>query len=104
MRRRGKIGTEGWGDGEESGIGNAECGIPPINILDIFDDRWTAEHMRFNYLFDSYLQGGLFPLALEEPDPLPLLQYICLKVIRRDMPMVSNFSLFRIVRHQSSAV
>ena len=64
--------------------------IPPINISDIFDDRWTAEHMRFNYLFDSYLQGGLFPLALEEPDPLPLLQNICLKVIRRDIPMVSN--------------
>ncbi|MGB5619337.1 MAG: AAA family ATPase [Desulfobacterales bacterium] len=64
--------------------------IPPINIRDIFDDRWTAEHMRFNYLFDSYLQGGLFPFALEEPDPLPLLQNICLKVIRRDIPMVSN--------------
>ena len=64
--------------------------IPPINISDIFDGRWTAEHMRFNYLFDSYLQGGLFPLALEEPAPLPLLQNICLKVIRRDIPMVSN--------------
>jgi predicted AAA+ superfamily ATPase len=64
--------------------------ISPINIRDIFDDRWTAEHMRFNYLFDSYLQGGLFPLALEDPDPLPLLQNICLKVIRRDILMVSN--------------
>ena len=64
--------------------------IPPITISDIFDDRWTAEHMRFNYLFDSYLQGGIFPFALEEPDPLPLLQNICLKVIRKDIPMVSN--------------
>jgi len=52
-------------------INNVE--IPPINISDILDDRWTAEHMRFNYLLDSYLQGGLFPLALEEPDPLLLL-------------------------------
>jgi len=64
--------------------------IPPINISDIFDDRWSAEHMRFNYLFDSYFQGGLFPLALEEPDPLPLLQNICMTVIRKDIPMVSN--------------
>jgi len=46
--------------------------------------------MRFNHLFDSYLQGGLFPFALEEPDPLPLLQNICLTVIRKDIPMVSN--------------
>ena len=64
--------------------------IPPINISDIFNNRWTAEHMRFNHLFDSYLQGGLFPFALEEPDPLPLLQNICLTVIRKDIPMVSN--------------
>jgi predicted AAA+ superfamily ATPase len=64
--------------------------IPFINISDIIEDRWTAEHMRFDYLFDAYLQGGLFPFALEEPDPLPLLQNICLKVIRKDIPMVSN--------------
>jgi predicted AAA+ superfamily ATPase len=64
--------------------------ISPIGISDIFEGRWTAEHMRFNYLFESYLQGGLFPLALEEPDPLPLLQNICLTVIRKDIPMVSN--------------
>ena len=64
--------------------------IPPITISDILEDRWTTDHMRFSYLFDSYLQGGLFPLALEEPDPLPLLRNICLKVIRKDIPMVSN--------------
>lgn len=64
--------------------------IPPISISDILDNQWTTEHMRFNYLFESYLQGGIFPLALEEPEPLPLLQNICSKVIRKDIPMVSN--------------
>ena len=64
--------------------------ILPITISDILDDRWTADHIRFSYLFDQYIQGGIFPFALDEPDPLPLLKNICLKVIRKDIPMVSN--------------
>jgi predicted AAA+ superfamily ATPase len=46
--------------------------------------------MRFDHLFDDYLQGRLFPFSLEEPDYMPILQNICQKVIRRDIPMVSN--------------
>jgi len=46
--------------------------------------------MRYNYLFDSYLKGGIFPFSLEEPDPLPILKNISRKVIRKDIPMVSN--------------
>ena len=61
-----------------------------ITIHDIINGRWTADHMRFNYLFDGYLKGGLFPFSLEEPDPLPLLNNICQKVIHKDIPLVSN--------------
>ena len=64
--------------------------IPPLTINDILDDRWTTNHMKFSYLFDSYLKGGIFPLTLEEPDPLPLLKNVCQKIIRKDIPMVSN--------------
>ena len=64
--------------------------IPELGIDDIINDRWTTDHMRFNHLFDGYLQGRLFPFSLEEPDYMPLLQNICLKVIRKDIPMVSN--------------
>ena len=64
--------------------------IPIITIQDIIDSRWTADHMRFGYLFDDYLKGGLFPFSLEEPDPLPILKNICQKVIRKDIPLVSN--------------
>lgn len=46
--------------------------------------------MRFGYLFDDYLKGGLFPFSLEEPNPLPILKNICQKVIRKDIPLVSN--------------
>jgi len=64
--------------------------VPSITIDDMIHDRWSTDHMRFSYLFDGYLKGGLFPFSLEEPDPLPILKNICLKVIRKDIPMVSN--------------
>lgn len=64
--------------------------ISTLTLGDIFSGRWTADHMRFNYLFDEYLQGRLFPFSLEEPDYMPLLQNICSKVIHKDIPMVSN--------------
>ena len=64
--------------------------IPRLTINDIIEGQWTADHMKFNHLFDQYLQGGLFPLSLEEPDNKPLFQNICLKVIHKDIPMVAN--------------
>lgn len=64
--------------------------ISALTIKDIMDGRWTSDHMRFSHLFDDYLQGRLFPFSLEEPDFLPILQNICSKVIRKDIPMVSN--------------
>jgi predicted AAA+ superfamily ATPase len=64
--------------------------IPPIGIDDIYSGKWTIDHMRFNHLFDDYLKGGIFPFSLEEPDTLQILKNICQKVIRKDIPMVSN--------------
>ncbi len=64
--------------------------IPPLSINDIFNGRWKSDHMTYSYLFDSYLQGGIFPFSLEEPDPLPILKNIGQKVIRKDIPRVSN--------------
>ena len=64
--------------------------ISALTIKDIMDDRWTSDHMRFSHLFDDYLQGRLFPFSLEEPDFLTILQNICSKVIRKDIPMVAN--------------
>ena len=64
--------------------------IPELTLNDIIAGQWTTDHMRYNYLFDEYLQGRLYPFSLEEPDCMPLLRNICSKVIRRDIPMVSN--------------
>ena len=67
-----------------------EIEIPVISINDIMHNRWTVDHMRFTHLFDEYMQGRLFPFSLEEPDILPLLRNTCMKIVRRDIPMVSN--------------
>ncbi len=64
--------------------------IPSLSIDDILNGRWNTDHMRYSYLFDGYLQGGIFPFSLEEPEPLSILKNISQKVIRKDIPMVSN--------------
>ena len=64
--------------------------IPPLTLSNILDGQWSADHMRFNYLFDEYLRGGLFPFALEEPDILPLLENVCQKIVQKDIPRVHN--------------
>ncbi len=64
--------------------------IPVLTFNDILENRWTADHMRFSYLFDEYIQGRLFPFSLEEPDILPLIRNICEKIIHKDIPLVYN--------------
>ncbi len=51
---------------------------------------WTAEHARWEYLFDDYLRGGLYPFALTEPDPLAVLRSILDTVLQRDIPHVAQ--------------
>lgn len=67
-----------------------EIEIPALTIDDLIDGRWTADHMRFDHLFEGYLRGRLFPFSLDEPDCIPILTNICSKIFRRDIPMVSN--------------
>ena len=76
--------------------------IPELTLNDIIEGRWMADHMRYNHLFDEYLQGRLFPFSLEEPDCMPLLHNICSKVIRRDIPTVSNLRFDDIERIENT--
>jgi len=52
--------------------------------------KWTPEHMRYGYLFDEYLKGGLYPFSLTEPDPLSVLRSILDTVLQRDIPNVAK--------------
>ena len=64
--------------------------IRALTINDILENRWSVDHMRFEYLFNDYLQGHLFPFSLEEPDCKPLLSNILSKMIHKDIPLVYN--------------
>jgi predicted AAA+ superfamily ATPase len=60
--------------------------LPPLSLKDLLDTNWTPEHLRSAVYFSRYLRGGLLPFALEEPEPLPLLENTVAKVIERDIP------------------
>ncbi len=63
--------------------------LPILSIEDIIEKNWAAEHLRYGYLFEEYLRGGILPFSLDEPDPLPLLANIQKKIISRDIPSIT---------------
>lgn len=64
--------------------------MPRLSLEEIADRRWTAEHLRAGRHFDAYLRGGVLPCALDEPEPLVLLESIIDKVVARDIPAVAR--------------
>jgi predicted AAA+ superfamily ATPase len=64
--------------------------LPALSLADIAEHRWSAAHERWGYLFDDYLQGGLFPFALEVPDAASAFENIKEKVITRDIAVTAN--------------
>ena len=67
-----------------------DLSLPKLTLEDIIRKRWTDGHIRTEYLFDPYLQGGLMPFSLEEPEPLPILKNILDKIIHKDIPSVAR--------------
>ncbi len=65
-------------------------GLTGLMLDDMGHGNWTPEHMRYGYLFDEYLKGGLYPFALTEPDPLSVLRSILDTVLQRDIPSVAK--------------
>ena len=49
--------------------------------------------MRYGYLFEDYLKGGLLPFSMDEPDIFPLLRNILDTIISKDIPLISNITL-----------
>ncbi len=63
-----------------------DVSLPALTLDNILNREWTAEHMRFAYLFEDYLKGELMPFSLEEPQILPLLENIIQKILKKDIP------------------
>lgn len=62
-----------------------------LSVEKLLAGEVPAGHLRAGRHFSSYLEGGLLPFALEEPEPLPLLAGTLDKIIERDIP--SNLRL-----------
>lgn len=64
-----------------------------LDLASLQNEQWSAEHVRHGFLFDSYLTGGQLPYAIEEIEPLVLLQNILDKVTTRDLPSVVRLTV-----------
>jgi len=59
-----------------------------LEIEDIVSGNWDRKVLDYEYLFDEYLKGGLYPFTLEEPYPYELFRNILERVITKDIPAV----------------
>lgn len=62
--------------------------LPPLELEQVAEGKWDSDHLRAGRFFDDYLQGGILPFSLEEPEPLGFLESMVEKVISRDIPSV----------------
>lgn len=67
--------------------------VEPLSLKAILNREWTAPHLRAGIYFDEYLQGGIMPFALEEPEPLEILRSILTTVIHRDIPHTARLHM-----------
>ena len=67
--------------------------LPALDFEALLNHGFSAAHLRAGAHFPGYLNGGLLPFALDEPDPLPLLAGTLDKIIERDIPTTLRLHL-----------
>ena len=67
--------------------------ISPMSLEQLLSGEIAAGHLRAGQHFSAYLNGGLLPFALDEPDPMPLLAGTLDKIIERDIPTTLRLHL-----------
>ena len=61
-----------------------------LTLRDIVEKKVPADAFRAGEHFLSYIQGGLMPFALREPQPLIFLENILKTIIRKDIPRIAK--------------
>ena len=61
-----------------------------LTLRNIVEGKVPADVFRAGEHFLSYIQGGLMPFALREPQPMALLENILKTVIRKDIPHIAR--------------
>ena len=64
--------------------------LPALTLHEIASGSDFSEYLRYGDLFEDYIQGGLMPFAMEEPDVLPVMANIIQTIIRRDIPEIAR--------------
>lgn len=67
--------------------------LPKLSLQDIINNHWDRSILTYEYLFDDYLNGGLMPFSLNEPDIFPFLKNILEKVIQSDIPAIRQIKV-----------
>jgi predicted AAA+ superfamily ATPase len=61
-----------------------------LTLLDIVEKKVSPDVLKAGEHFSSYIQGGLMPFALREPQPLMLLENILKTIIHKDIPNIAR--------------
>ncbi len=61
-----------------------------LSLQDIVENKISADIFRVGEHFMPYLQGGLMPFTLQEPQPLALLHNILTTIIHKDIPRIAS--------------
>ena len=61
-----------------------------LTLMDIVEKKLPQDVFRAGEHFSSYIQGGLMPFALQEPQPLMILENILKTIIRKDIPHIAK--------------
>ena len=64
--------------------------LAPLTLKEIQKNQYNVDYLRYDYIFEDYIKGGVLPFSLEEPDILPLLENILRKIIYKDIPFVAR--------------
>ncbi|MCA9408981.1 MAG: ATP-binding protein [Candidatus Omnitrophica bacterium] len=70
--------------------------FPSLTFDQIIQKEVDSKFFSYSQNFSDYLQGGIFPFAIEEPFVLDLLKNVAAKVIRKDIPRVTDISVSEI--------
>ncbi|MDE2027575.1 MAG: ATP-binding protein [Candidatus Omnitrophica bacterium] len=62
----------------------------PLTLKNIVEKKIQTDVLKAGEHFQSYIQGGLMPFALREPQPLVLLENILKTIIRKDIPRIAK--------------
>jgi predicted AAA+ superfamily ATPase len=64
-----------------------------LSLKDFYEKKWSIDYFRYSSNLTEYLQGGIMPFSLGEPEPLTILTNILEKIVISDLPTVVSLQV-----------